>query len=240
MNNNAMIRFLLIKGADIEVKDGKGNTPLMAALRYGNFDSANYLLMKGANASVINSSGSTTIIEAVNGGSIECVKLVLAQSRLDVNRANSAGETPLFLAMKKNDVRIMRLLGEYGAVDKRVVIPDVTFGELVEGTYNVKEYGKKTPDSKKSADDTTVDYRYIFRRDGTGTVDMLDPAARDMEFRWKVDGSAVIVEELDDRGYVARRLRFMYLKSGGGIVFEKSDVQDGDVSGRRWEIRRAD
>ena len=238
-NNTTMIRYLLQKGADVNVRDKHGNTPLLAALRSGRFESANLLVMKGADSAAVNLEGSTTIIEAVMGGSMDCIKLILAQNRQDINRVDSRGETPLYIAMKRNDAVLMRLLRDNGAYDKRVTVTDVTFGELIEGTYIVREYGRVTFDRRRSSDDTTAPFKYIFMRDGTGTVDMDDSAASDIKFRWHVEGSALILEELDARGYVAKKLRFMFLQTAGTVLFEKSDVQYGDVSAKRWEIIRA-
>lgn len=238
-DNTTMIRYLLQKGADVNVRDRQGNTPLMTALHSGHYESANLLVMKGADTASVNLAGSTTIIEAVTGGNRDCIGLILAQNRLDVNRADSRGETPLYIAMKKNDVVLMRLLRDSGASDRRVAVPDASFGELIEGTYTVKEYGRVTADTRRSADDTTAPFRYVFTRDGTGTVDMDDPALADMKFRWHVEGNALILEELDARGFIVNRLRFMFLQAGGTVIFEKSDVKYGDVTGRRLEITRS-
>ena len=41
---------------------------------------------------------------------------------------------------------------------------------------------------------------------------MDDSTLADMKFRWHVEGNALILEELDARGYVAKKLRFMFLK----------------------------
>lgn len=238
-DNTIMIRYLLQKGADVNVRDRQGNTPLLVALHSGNFESANLLVMKGADTAAVNLAGSTTIIEAVTGGNRDCVGLILAQNRQDINRADSRGETPIYIAMKKNDVVLMRLLRDSGAADGRVTVPDISFGELIEGAYTVKQYGRATADTRPSADDTTAPFRYIFMRDGTGKVDMDDPSAADMKFKWHVEGNALILEELDARGFVSNRLRFMFLQTAGTVIFEKSDVQYGDVTGRRLEITRS-
>ena len=115
-------------------------------------------------------------------------------------------------------------------------VSDLSIGEFIEGAYTVKQYGRITSDTGRASGDTTAPYRYIFRRDGTGTVDMNDPAVPDMKFRWHIEGNALILEELDIRGFVTKRLRFMFLKKAANIVFEKSDVQYGDPSAKRWQI----
>lgn len=235
-DNTAMIRYLLQKGADVNVKDSQGNTPLHYALHLGHFESANLLVMKGADTAAVNTAGSTTIIEAVTGANMDCIKLILAQNRHDVNRADSKGVTPIYIAMKRNDTVLMRLLRDNGALDKRVTVADITFGELIEGTYSVKEYGRVQPGTRRSADDTTAPFKYVFFRDGTGTIDMDDSTLTDRKLRWHVEGSALILEELDASGYVSKRLRFMFLQTAGTVIFEKSDVQYGDVNAARWEI----
>ena len=166
-NNTAMIKYLLQKGADVNVKDRQGNTPLLAALHSGHFESANLLVMKGSYTAAVNLTGSTTILEAVTGGNMDCIRLILAQNRMDINKSDSRGDTPLYIAMKRNDSVLMRMLRDYGASDRRVTVADVTFGELIEGTYIVKQYGRVTPDTRRSADDTTAPFKYVFIRDGT-------------------------------------------------------------------------
>jgi hypothetical protein len=65
---------------------------------------------------------------------------------------------------------------------------------------------------------------------------MDDPSLTDLKLRWHVEGNALIVEELDSRGYLSLRLRFLFLQTEGTVIFEKSDVQYGDVNATRREI----
>ncbi len=61
----AYTTFLLQKGADPNIRDGKGVTPLMLAADLGQDDVVPVLLLVKANPNIANSSGETPLIRAV-------------------------------------------------------------------------------------------------------------------------------------------------------------------------------
>lgn len=58
-----MADFLLQEGAQVDARDGKGNTPLMLAVKGGYSSRVNYFLSKGANPFAVNDDG-LAVLEA--------------------------------------------------------------------------------------------------------------------------------------------------------------------------------
>jgi len=56
------VKFLLNKGANIEISDNGGVTPLMAAARSGNLDIVNLLLERGSKVEVRDNMGNTPFL----------------------------------------------------------------------------------------------------------------------------------------------------------------------------------
>jgi len=82
-------RFLLTKGADPNLAERDGNTPLIAAARVGYLDAADMLLRRGAKVDATNRMGETALIVAVQVRQLPVVKLLLAKGA-DPNRTDSA------------------------------------------------------------------------------------------------------------------------------------------------------
>ncbi len=107
-----MVGDLLAKGADTELADETGQTPLMIALVTGRAEIVRLLLENGANASHVQKTGDwTPLHRAVDSENIELVRLLL-QYQADKNHRNRQGETPLDLAKKKNLAEITKLLSQ--------------------------------------------------------------------------------------------------------------------------------
>ena len=60
-NKIEFVKLLVDRGADINVKDGVGNTPLMTAITLEQFDIALYLIEKGANKELKNNFGNDAL-----------------------------------------------------------------------------------------------------------------------------------------------------------------------------------
>jgi ankyrin repeat protein len=72
------LRFLLAKGADPNLRDAKGNSPLMIAASEGEIDLMQVLLTAKANVNLANSSGETPLIRAVQRRDLAMARAVLA------------------------------------------------------------------------------------------------------------------------------------------------------------------
>ena len=84
------LRFLLTKGANPNIRDNKGVTPLVLATQIGFIDGAGQLIAKGAKVDIPNSTGETPLIAAVHNHDIELLRLLL-HAGADPDRADSSG-----------------------------------------------------------------------------------------------------------------------------------------------------
>ena len=72
------LRYLLQKGADPNLRDGKGNTPLLLAVQLGQTDMVTILTGADANPNLGNPAGETPLIRAVQKRDIATARALLA------------------------------------------------------------------------------------------------------------------------------------------------------------------
>ena len=101
-----LAELLIQHGADVNAKNNEGKTPLDLATARNRSAIAKLLVERGATVS--------NIYIAAQLGNIDKVKAFLEQG-IDVNAKVENGFTPLFLAVRNNDVGIARLLLSKGA-----------------------------------------------------------------------------------------------------------------------------
>ena len=73
------LRFLLQKGADANLRDGKGNTPLLLAVTLGQTGMIPILTAAGANPNLANSAGETPLIRAVQRRDVGMIRVLLTE-----------------------------------------------------------------------------------------------------------------------------------------------------------------
>ncbi len=73
------LRFLLQKGADANLRDGKGNTPLLLAVTLGQTSMIPILTAAKANPNLGNSAGETPLIRAVQRRDVAMIRVLLAE-----------------------------------------------------------------------------------------------------------------------------------------------------------------
>jgi len=107
--------YLVEKGADVNAKDYKGNTPLLLTCREGNLEMAELLVEKGADISGRDYEfGSTALHWASYKGHIEVAEMLLSKGA-EVKGKNRKGRTPLHWAADGNREKLAALLMEKGA-----------------------------------------------------------------------------------------------------------------------------
>lgn len=74
------LRFLLQKGADANLRDGKGNTPLLLAVTLGQTGMIPILTAAGANPNLGNSAGETPLIRAVQRRDVGMIRTLLKEN----------------------------------------------------------------------------------------------------------------------------------------------------------------
>lgn len=86
------LSFLLTKGANPNIRDNKGVTPLVLAIQLGFIDGAQQLIAKGAKVDIPDSAGETPLISAVHKHDIPMMRLLLLAGA-DPDRADSSGRS---------------------------------------------------------------------------------------------------------------------------------------------------
>ena len=115
--NYEITDYLLNHGADVNIRDNYGGTPLMCcSLVAGRADIAELLLQHGADVNIQNEDGTTALMFSCVEVFIDIVKLVL-QYDADVNIRDNFGMTALMHSchIKNADINIVKLLLERDA-----------------------------------------------------------------------------------------------------------------------------
>jgi ankyrin repeat protein len=108
------MKLLIDRGANINVQDKYGRTPLHLACE--NVDSERhhecieYLLQHGANPSIQDDFGRTPLHTAVEKGCLECVRLLMQVGNANPNLPDAHGDLALHIAARKMDLDLMEAL----------------------------------------------------------------------------------------------------------------------------------
>ncbi|MBI1761137.1 MAG: ankyrin repeat domain-containing protein [Acidobacteria bacterium] len=109
----ASVRYLLKKGADPNVSNRAGLTPLMLAV--GDPEKLALLLESGAKVNAVSAEGkSALLLAAAQKRALPAVKLLLRKGA-QVNQQDKRGGTALLMAARNGDVETLQLLLERGA-----------------------------------------------------------------------------------------------------------------------------
>jgi ankyrin repeat protein len=113
----AFVTKLLIEfGANVNVRNNNGQTPLHLACQVGSHDVVQLLLGRGADMEVQDDSHSTPLLVALEhgarltGGAFKAVAKLLVESGANVNIRNNRDQTPLHLACEHGYHDVVRLL----------------------------------------------------------------------------------------------------------------------------------
>lgn len=107
------LRYLLQKGADANLRDGRGNTPLVLAVQQGHAEMIPILVAARANPNLGNSAGETPLIKATQARSIEMVRLLLAAKANPDQADRLAGQSARdYAANDPRNTAVARLFAE--------------------------------------------------------------------------------------------------------------------------------
>jgi len=110
-----IVKKLLQYGADPEIQDNQGFTPLHFAI-FGNQDNVvSMLLQNGANPNIASDDFNETPLHIAAFNRSEDISKILLENGADPNAENHAGETPLHIAASRGYADIFKLLLQYGA-----------------------------------------------------------------------------------------------------------------------------
>ena len=129
-NDKEMVKFLVEKGADINLEDGYGYTPLIIAMKYRNIGLAKDIIdLKPDLNAICSATGDTPLTylaREVWFGTDLCYYMI--KNGADVNKKNDNGDTPLIVA-------VQNVVGSYGMLG--VIIN-------MGADYNIKNNDGKT------------------------------------------------------------------------------------------------
>lgn len=107
------LRDVLDRGAPVNGRDSRGNTPLMLSAVYGDTASVKLLIQRGADVNATNLAGATPLLRAAHNH--DSVRL-LVEHGAEVNARSGLGNTPLILAARLADShRTVKFLLDHGA-----------------------------------------------------------------------------------------------------------------------------
>ena len=109
-----VVKLLLEKGANVNVQDIHGRTPLYWAAQNGYTEIVKLLLEKGADVNARDNDGNTPLHWAVGACDLEIVKLLLEKGANENHQDNNS-ITPLHSAVKTGNIELIKLLLEKGA-----------------------------------------------------------------------------------------------------------------------------
>lgn len=112
---HGIVKYLLDKGADIEIRSQQGNTPLLYAAWEGKLEMIKFLVAKGADIQAKNYLNWNALMQACVEGHYSVAEF-LVEKGSELNLIDEEkGVTPLMLAAWKCSEQIVRLLLKHGA-----------------------------------------------------------------------------------------------------------------------------
>ena len=126
------VRRLLKRGANINITDHKGKTPLHRASQAGHVKITRLLLENGAELEPTDPTGSTPLFDAAHHGRTAVVEILLAEGA-NLSHLDNRGETPLFAAARGGRDKTFAALIEAGADAHMTNRRGHTLAEIVGG-----------------------------------------------------------------------------------------------------------
>ena len=109
-----MIELLIKGGADVNIENHFGDSPLLQAVYRGNHGLVELLIQHGADLNHRNRFGDTPLLEAVNRDLIVMAAL-LVEHGADINAQGRHGDTVLHTAVRRGNQPMVHMLVEAGA-----------------------------------------------------------------------------------------------------------------------------
>lgn len=106
------VRFLLQRGANPNIRNNQGITPLQLAVRLGFVEGAEELIKRGADVNVSDSQGETPLIAAVHQRNVELVRRLLAEGANPDRNDNSGRSARDYLQLMSGNTLIAREFAE--------------------------------------------------------------------------------------------------------------------------------
>ena len=111
-----VVKELVNKGADTEVTDGIGRTPLHRASEKGHLNVVKFLVESKADIQAKDNVGKTPLFLASENGHLDVVQF-LVENKAAINAKNNYGLTPLDIAKGYNYISVADYLRSQGAIE---------------------------------------------------------------------------------------------------------------------------
>jgi ankyrin repeat protein len=112
-----IVSILLRGGADANIKDGSGYTPLHCAVEHdGNVEIIRALIKAGAEVNTGDRHGRTSLHEAARNGLVEATQALIDNFGTDVNARDNEGKTALDVVQESRDRLFKDFPGKRGEI----------------------------------------------------------------------------------------------------------------------------
>jgi ankyrin repeat protein len=105
----AVLKRLIQRGADVNLPDRRGRSPLIVAVLMNHVEAVGLLLAAGADVNYRDHHGATALCYAAEAGLFELAELLVKRGA-DTELADDSGDTPMQIAWSKSFPKIVRLL----------------------------------------------------------------------------------------------------------------------------------
>ncbi len=129
----ARVQKLLQRGANVNITDHKGKTPLHRSSQAGFSKITTLLLKHGARLEAIDDKGCTPIFDAAHHGRVEVLKLLIDRG-VNIHHTEARGETPLFAAARGGRAEAFEVLLAAGSDLTHKNARDKTAFDIVSGS----------------------------------------------------------------------------------------------------------
>lgn len=109
-----VVKALIKGGADIEIKNKDGETPLLLAVKENKYDIAKFLINNGSDVSFVRKDGRSMLIEAVDEKDLRLTELLLKKG-VAIDYKSRQNPPALFEAIDKGKIEIVKILLKEGA-----------------------------------------------------------------------------------------------------------------------------
>ena len=236
INSNSKFINQLVKDVDINKQDTNGNNMLMHAISAKNVQAVNLLLEKGIDINGIDNNKNTPLIASIISGNNSIAQAIINQGTLNkninLNAVNEFGDSALSLAVKNNNVQIVKALL---ANDANATIGD---NPIILAAQQSKEmltiFASKKVLSQKDNNGRTALANAIINQESKQTINNLitNMSSKDLDIKDKVGKTALMSAiNMGDRSAVALLASNsnVNLKDDNGKTALMYAVQNSDI-----------
>jgi ankyrin repeat protein len=128
-----IVKQLLDDGADADIRDPHGTTPLIYACSQSHLDVANALLDAGAQANVVDERGATALLRSVKNSNYNLTRRIIQEADIAVNALfiSFYNYSALILACWNSDAEMVKILLERPDIDVNLASPTTQWNPLL-------------------------------------------------------------------------------------------------------------